>query len=1287
MEIRNRIKEGVHLDNAIYEQPENTMSDSLNGIITDEGSGLYSWRNLKGNTLSFTLLANDWYFTHCLIRDRLFVIALNSTETQLRFYEVTFSGNVGTANVRYTVSNTGFNYSRNFPIRAIWGFYESVNVQRIYLTDNNNPPRCFNVGSGTSFSISEKFSRFSPVINHVYGNIELLYLSNGGTLKAGTYFFALRYYTEDGYYTDWSQLSNPIMAHGNSTGSTYNSYQSFEGKAPNENTGKQMTLNITNIDKDYSNIMVCAFYSNDYNTSEPGVIIYDGKINNVDNKAIIFKGNENFGTVPITELVETTITIDKCKDMLYAKKKNVISNIKEREEIDISALNPESKNTYLPATIQQFKYRILMDTTGYPGQLTGINQDKGLFGVKSSENEVAGHYLRKGLWYKALTQVHWHDGGTTYTENIGTVFFIPTTTTSPTWDSGNYIPAIVKKKYRRAGLTPTGDATYDANNVYVCEVKTLEGEYLDYKSPKISANLKGYPHGEKIRLGILFFDKTGRPFFVRYLKDTTEGDVTILKRSYANPLLELLNPTTDAYGTIYSQVNGLATGLKVSGIDITGLEDKIGGFMIVRCPIVHQYLSMGIVTPTYLTGNDVYAYPRFTALQSGAKNMPGCYDFTCPEDMFKLKNFSIQPKDELENLFYLESFRGEEIFVINSRNYAGFGRREMSYGYTFYHKFYIHTNHNHVTNGSPGAIHEIISVTPYELGDQDVPINPLDLTKLYKNTVAGWDITYIHTGYTGTHSVVILDINEAGASYDLKGSDTSETHPYALLCALKRANADPYGGNSDSSLANSLYLATGHFQEINTTVLNQVLSNGRYIFNDIEVFGGDTFLSFFDYKRTWYNDDGGESHQISQGVILPVESRINLGLREGAHLAKTRTFEPSYNITGLRMKVGSMKLEDYNYNDGYSSDDISDYYLPVPFNYNMLSNFDVRIRYSTEKNYGENQDKFRTFLPNDYIDLDSNQGPITNIKYKQDRLVYWQPDEIGYIPINERALTQNSIGQPVQLGIGGLFERYDQMIEKIGNSNQFGLIESAMGYHWYDAKRKIFLNMDLSLKLSPESIMKGLDKFFKQIPVTFVNSDNPMFGYGCHGGYDPMSRIVFYTFAIDAVTNYTIAINSTLDKFCGFYNFYPKAYITVVDKLLELNDSRTSFYHHGSNINYGNFFGVQKISSLTFIVKEESNAAKFFDTFGMIGNTNIFTRIKYENSLQSIIEDVASYNGSGVYTILNRNYEFRNKRWFGNFPKVSRERLLDGYLKITLYMDSPYPVEFYEMLSNVRKAF
>jgi hypothetical protein len=71
----------------------------------------------------------------------------------------------------------------------------------------------------------------------------------------------------------------------------------------------------------------------------------------------------------------------------------------------------------------------------------------------------------------------------------------------------------------------------------------------------------------------------------------------------------------------------------------------------------------------------------------------------------------------------------------------------------------------------------------------------------------------------------------------------------------------------------------------------------------------------------------------------------------------------------------------------------------------------------------------------------------------------------------------------------------------------------------------------------------------------------------------------------------------------------------------------------------------------------------------------LFTKIIFENSSQYIEETTAA----------NRNYSFRNKRWYGNFPKVNRERLVDGYLKVTFFNDSTDDIHFNEMITEVSK--
>ena len=51
-----------------------------------------------------------------------------------------------------------------------------------------------------------------------------------------------------------------------------------------------------------------------------------------------------------------------------------------------------------------------------------------------------------------------------------------------------------------------------------------------------------------------------------------------------------------------------------------------------------------------------------------------------------------------------------------------------------------------------------------------------------------------------------------------------------------------YGGSSDAALAATKYISTGHYQEINSTILTAIKQvGGEYIFNGIEIFGGDSY--------------------------------------------------------------------------------------------------------------------------------------------------------------------------------------------------------------------------------------------------------------------------------------------------------------------------------------------------------------------------------------------------------------------------------------------------------------
>jgi hypothetical protein len=384
MEIVNSIKDGLHLDNNVYDQPEHTMRLNMNGIITNIGGNNYKWSNIKGNALTFSLGMLDKYMSHCLIRDRQFIFTYDSTNELVKLWEVTASGYTGTLSLKWTVSNSDFNFSWEYPIRKMFGFYENEETQRIYWTDFNNMPRCINVENLPS---DNKFIDFFPIINHVYGYMSKASVLAGGNVKAGTVFFVWRFYTEDGYYTDWSYLTNPTFVTADLPGSSLDSYQNMQGRSPDENTFKRITIGINQIDIDYSFIQVAAFYSNDYNVSIPGAIFYDGDITSA-NMEFTFRGNENLGSVTIDDLITSTIVIDKLKDFDIAKKKNVISCLVEREELPLES--------YVEANMYVGTFHIPLDVSRYPGQVTSYADPKSLVYVTSPTYDALYNVLRRG---------------------------------------------------------------------------------------------------------------------------------------------------------------------------------------------------------------------------------------------------------------------------------------------------------------------------------------------------------------------------------------------------------------------------------------------------------------------------------------------------------------------------------------------------------------------------------------------------------------------------------------------------------------------------------------------------------------------------------------------------------------------------------------------------------------------------------------------------------------------------------------------------------------------------
>ncbi|NLG02259.1 MAG: hypothetical protein GX567_00255 [Clostridia bacterium] len=1282
MEVINRISEGLHLDNNEYDQPAGTMRDNRNGLIYDIQSGRYIWRGLNGTTSVLTLAANEFFMGYAKIRHRHFIITLNLTANQVKIKELFFSitDAISSTTDIWTTTNDNLQLNPGYPIRAMFGVYENDEIIRLYFTDFHNQPRVISLAGTAPLSVNEKFIELTPELNNGYGKFSFVGELSGGSLMAGMYFFAWRFY-KDGYYSDWSPLTTPVPIFNGSPGTTYSDYHNVEGAAPNDITTKGIEIQISDIDDDYDTIQIAAFYSNDVNSIASGSVIYEGAISGTSMNFEYYGGEEST-SVSISQTTETSLFIKRCKDMCSAGKYNVIANIEERDELDITSLNTEGKNNKIDVQITPLQYSILLDTREYGPNVWGESY-RPASGILPGTTEIARHNFIPGLYHEAITAFSYNDISGIINVSAGQIF---KPSLVATYISGTAKLTTVIKKYRKSAAS----LPYNINDDYEIETKSIDSGYYNYKNPYFCNKLMGYPSGEKIRLGVLFLDKTGRPYFVRHLNNTETtyygmtigpGDTRIPERyeTGAFPICGLSGHSYVPY-EYYEKTIGYVNHLSISGLDITAIKDLISAFMIVRCPIERENIAYGALGFTYESGNDLYSNFSFRAQANDAAKKAGIYVFFCPEDMFEFSGFSIQPGDRIENKYYMTPFDPTNAEETGLEGY-GVLLDDKGYGINLYQKFYVWNNDSEVGNAAKGAEHEVLYYTKYRQGDGDeIIVDPrnsaLALRNIHTITVDGSP----RSSYLTNLGIVVLDIDDSGT--DVKGMfDLDVDDPHMLVCSIKRPNASVYGGLTDSGLASSIYIPTGHYQEINNTVLADVLSGGAYVFNEIDVFGGDTYVCIWDFIKLMANEDvHGSTERYSHSVFMPIETRINLDLREGNHIGKDRVSTLTSGL-GLEWRTGANKWEEFNYNDGYSSDNPGRHFLPVPVNFTLQNEFDTDIRYSDPKEYGEYEDSFRKFRPLNKYQIDKKFGQINNIKYKFNNLIYWQTESVGYIPIGERALISNDLGKVVQLGVSGIFDRNDNLIESVGNSNQFGLVESNNGFHWYDAIKKLFITITNSLKITPDSLALGLDSYFEnEVPVVIRDYDYPASGFGISGGFDPKDKMVYLSFRTASFIE-TVGFSIKDNKFTGFYDFDPGLYFNANNALYSSNFNLDSIHHFGSGV-LGQYFGVSYPRYFTIIVRDDSHIAKIFDTFEVIGNDEFFTYLNYalENG-----DNISEYLSGSSARHVNQKLKYRNKRWFGNFPKISHERLVGGYCKITFVNTGTSDARFYQLNTLFRE--
>ena len=361
------------------------------------------------------------------------------------------------------------------------------------------------------------------------------------------------------------------------------------------------------------------------------------------------------------------------------------------------------------------------------------------------------------------------------------------------------------------------------------------------------------------------------------------------------------------------------------------------------------------------------------------------------------------------------------------------------------------------------------------------------------------------------------------------------THNSTYLVDIRRSpSLKQYSSYADKK--NSKYIYTAQ------TICNVSDSDSE---KTIYVFGGDTYVTLFDYTNTYptYVSPGQSmsttspiqddvrswntryyiDQQTKINSLIPIESFINTHVDAGysshKNLNPWDTNEPGMlpvntGYSSPTISRPNRDLNEYVYDSSYSAKRNFDL-INMSFSYDERFNdtsHRSRIIASEPKKYGEMIDSFSIFKESNYIDLDPSSGPITSLQTPLNRLYAFQPGSISYVSLNDRSIINDNTGSQLILGVGGVLP-YAQRL-----STNYGLGNDTMSFircindrvYFFDDKLKSICVLSdgvrsLSESLDISSLAESTTSNNSSSIFPIYNNDHIVFKFNSIGGINSMN--------------------------------------------------------------------------------------------------------------------------------------------------------------------------------------
>lgn len=1178
------------------------------------------------------------------------------------------------------------NFSVNHPIppTAITGRYELPNLQRIYFSDFNNPVRIVNIKDPNLMGVSvdiinavPSIKMSIPTLSDVIANGAINPLNN-----SSTYQMAYRLRKNNNSTTNYSipsALVTPVAYSTDDFRSTSLKFASLDGT---ENTiNKSIKWRIGSVDTSFDTMECYIIIRELSNDNVFKVFKYDEvQINGSDVLETEFKNDiDNFEDVSLDEfLIENSLfthakTIEqKDNRLFYGNIKNGLSEVVEQYDTRVFRF----ENTTNIIHIKEFETDLTSKTVTISNSddfdnISEVADNIPVYNLNITATDDPNY---NGIVNKQINSSIVGGTGKNISFSFGSVLIKTDETANSPLSSGPTSfqdgsardnagsPNTYKYGYRKAGLSNSTNSVLKNNYTGGSseQLYTLSNVKESMALEFLNGQFRGYQCNEIYRFAIVFYSKSGSPYFAKYIGDIKFPD-------YSDSIDPNLRPKTDAgsFVTTFKSmvVEGNDAYLNIPYINfkvnITNeLSKVISGYQIVRVNRTENdktISSQGLITQVGIHGTGILGLPdidQSPLMAPAATNTFGnaTSSVIAYQSFDSLVNKSTSNFENNDKIIITEKYRiynnGGVPSLVNPLNSSVPNARR--YGI---YKFYNHVANFYNPAAAGNSILKITNATYvgqnntialpggliYQNRDLDTSLsNPFASNAIGSPTV----ILNLDTAYL---NMVWGVFNSTGADVARRTTGVSNVNSKLLALHFKPTKLKTqYGGRTYVARSNNKYITCGAFYQSNNTAH----------VSSINVFGGDIFYGIVDNQKGLAQGDplflpAGNGKVKGQIWFFPGQSTMNIDTRKG--LRPNSDLNADTSITALL-------FDNYDYNYTYSLKNNLHEYLPKPINFNITNEFFNKILWSEPKINGEPDDSWANIPIDNFYNIDGNYGPITALITFRDHLHVIQENAFGRLQVNPVAMTSTQDGSSLELATGvEVLKKHNYISVDTGSRHQWSVNKSPGAITFTDTKlKKIFLYD--GNQLLPVSDVKGNRGFInKVLNGKLLKSDNPVNEEGILVTYDYVNSEFLYTFHNKIGENeekdkYTLVYSDLTGTFTSFYSFTPYIYINNHTNLYSINNTSslvdTKLYLHNIG-NYCKFYDDIYTCSIKIVNNGSpyNLKTKVFDNLTFLTESiNVFTN--YNDDINnSINESLNIPILDDTFTRVRCYNEYQNTDW------------------------------------------